>query len=245
MTNIPEHLRVAVVTGANRGLGLETCRQLADLGLAVILTSRDRRKGEAAVESLRGSGGGRDVRYHPLDVTDPDSIQRLADFIRREFGRVDVLVNNAGVFLDPLDAPDPAAASVLRADLDIVRRSMETNLYGPLLLCQTLVPLMQGRGRIVNLSSGMGQLAEMNGCCPGYRFSKTALNALTRSLADELRDTQIKINSLCPGWVRTDMGGPNATRPVAEGADTIVWLATLPDDGPSGGFFRDRQPIPW
>ena len=237
MNNIPEHLRVAVVTGANRGLGLETCRQLADLGLTVILTSRDRHKGEAAAGSLRGAG--RDVRYHPLDVTDPDSIQRLAGFIEREFGRLDVLVNNAGVFLDPLDT------SVLHADLDIVRRSMETNLYGPLLLCQALVPLMQGRGRIVNLSSGMGQLSEMNGCCPGYRFSKTALNALTRSLADELRDTQIKINSLCPGWVRTDMGGANATRPVEEGADTIVWLATLPDDGPSGGFFRDRRPIPW
>lgn len=237
MNNIPEHLRIAVVTGANRGLGLETCRQLADLGLTVILTSRDPHKGEAAAESLRGAG--RDVRYHPLDVTDPDSIQRLAGFIEREFGRLDVLVNNAGVFLDPLDT------SVLHADLDIVRRSMETNLYGPLLLCQALVPLMQGRGRIVNLSSGMGQLSEMNGCCPGYRFSKTALNALTRSLADELRDTQIKINSLCPGWVRTDMGGANATRPVEEGADTIVWLATLPDDGPSGGFFRDRRPIPW
>lgn len=237
MNNIPEHLRVAVVTGANRGLGLETCRQLADLGLTVILTSRDPHKGEAAAGSLRGAG--RDVRYHPLDVTDPDSIQRLAGFIEREFGRLDVLVNNAGVFLDPLDT------SVLHADLDIVRRSMETNLYGPLLLCQALVPLMQGRGRIVNLSSGMGQLSEMNGCCPGYRFSKTALNALTRSLADELRDTQIKINSLCPGWVRTDMGGANATRPVEEGADTIVWLATLPDDGPSGGFFRDRRPIPW
>jgi NAD(P)-dependent dehydrogenase (short-subunit alcohol dehydrogenase family) len=237
MPNVPDHLRIAVVTGANRGLGLETCRQLADLGLTVVLTSRDSRTGEAAAASMRAVK--RDVRYHPLDVTDPRSIERLAGFIEREFGRLDVLVNNAGVFLDPLDT------SVLRADLDIVRRSMETNVYGPLLLCQALVPLMQGRGRIVNLSSGMGQLAEMNGCCPGYRFSKTALNALTRILADELRDTRIKVNSLCPGWVRTDMGGPNAERPVEEGADTIVWLATLPDDGPSGGFFRDRQPIPW
>lgn len=243
MPNVPESLRIAVVTGANRGLGLETCRQLADLGLTVILTSRDARKGEAAAESLRGSG--RDVRHHPLDVTDPHSIQRLARFVESEFGRLDVLVNNAGVFLDPVDSPDPDAASVFRADLDVVRRSMETNVYGPLLLCQALVPLMHGRGRIVNLSSGMGQLSDMNGRCPGYRFSKTALNALTRILADELRDTRIKVNSLCPGWVRTDMGGPNAERPVEEGADTIVWLATLPDDGPSGGFFRDRKPIPW
>lgn len=243
MNSIPSTLKTAVVTGANRGLGLETCRQLAGLGLTVILTSRDARKGEAAVAALRKTGT--EVRFHPLDVTDPQSIRRLADYVEAEFGRLDVLVNNAGVFLDPVDAPEPDAASVFRAELDTIRRSMETNVYGPLLLCQALVPLMQGHGRIVNVSSGMGQLTDMNGCCPGYRFSKVALNALTRILADELQHTRIKVNSLCPGWVRTDMGGPNADRPVEEGADTIVWLATLPDDGPSGGFFRDRKPIPW
>ncbi|MFA7387712.1 MAG: SDR family oxidoreductase [Thiohalobacteraceae bacterium] len=243
MASIPEHLRVALVTGANRGLGRETCRRLAQLGLTVVMTSRDPGQGEAAAEQLRNDG--LSIRYHRLDVTEPDSIRALAGFVEKEFGQLDVLVNNAGVFLDPLDSPDPDAASVLRTDLDIVRRSMETNLYGPLLLCQALIPLMQGRGRVVNLSSGMGQLSEMNGCCPGYRFSKTALNALTRSLADELRNTGIKVNSACPGWVRTDMGGTNAERSVEEGADGIVWLATLPDDGPSGGFFRDRKPIPW
>jgi NAD(P)-dependent dehydrogenase (short-subunit alcohol dehydrogenase family) len=243
MASIPQHLRIALVTGANRGLGLETCRQLARLGLSVVLTSRDGEKGETAASELRRAG--LPVRYHRLDVTDPASVESAARFIESEFGRLDVLVNNAGVFLDPLDGPDPGAASVLRADLDTIRRSMETNLYGPLSLCQTLIPLMQGRGRVVNLSSGMGQLTEMNGCCPGYRFSKTALNALTRTLADELRDTAIKVNSVCPGWVRTDMGGPNAERPVDEGADSIVWLATLPDDGPSGGFFRDRKAIAW
>lgn len=243
MDSIPAHLRIAVVTGANRGLGLETCRQLARRGLTVVLASRDAAKGEAAAARLRDDG--QTVQFHPLDVTDPHSIHRLALYLKGEFGRVDILVNNAGVFLDPLDSPDAAAASVLRADLETVRRSMETNVYGPLLLCQALVPLMQGRGRIVNLSSGMGQLSDMNGCCPGYRFSKVAINALTRSLADELRSTAIKINSVCPGWVRTDMGGSHANRSVEEGADTIVWLATLPDDGPSGGFFRDRKPIPW
>lgn len=243
MNSIPDTLKTAVVTGANRGLGLETCRQLARLGLTVVLTSRDPKKGEAAAAGLRKAGA--EVRFHPLDVTDPQSIHRLAKYVEAEFGRLDVLVNNAGVFLDPLDSPEPGAASVFRTDLDIVRRSMETNVYGPLLLCQALVPLMQRYGRIVNVSSGMGQLTEMNGCCPGYRFSKTALNALTRILADELQDTRIKVNSLCPGWVRTDMGGPNADRPVEQGADTIVWLATLPDDGPSGGFFRDRKPILW
>lgn len=243
MHSIPATLKIAVVTGANRGLGLETCRQLASLGLTVILTSRDAHKGETAAAKLRDAG--RDVRFHPLDVTDPQSIRRLAGFVEAECGRLDVLVNNAGVFLDPVDSPEPDAASVFRAELDIVRRSMETNVYGPLLLCQALVPLMRGYGRIVNVSSGMGQLTEMNGGCPGYRFSKVALNALTRILADELQHTRIKVNSLCPGWVRTDMGGPHADRPVEEGADTIVWLATLPDDGPSGGFFRDRKPIPW
>ena len=243
MNSIPEHLRVALVTGANRGLGRETCRRLAQLGMTVVMTSRDPKQGEAAAEQLRNSGLA--IRYHRLDVTEPDSIRALTGFVEKEFGRLDVLVNNAGVFLDPLDGSDPDAASVLRAELDIVRRSMETNLYGPLLLCQALIPLMQGRGRVVNLSSGMGQLSEMNGCCPGYRFSKTALNALTRSLADELRSTGVKVNSVCPGWVRTDMGGTNAERSVEEGADGIVWLATLPDDGPSGGFFRDRKPIPW
>jgi NAD(P)-dependent dehydrogenase (short-subunit alcohol dehydrogenase family) len=126
-----------------------------------------------------------------------------------------------------------------------VQRSLDTSLLGALRVCQALIPLMRGEGRVVNVSSGMGQLAEMNGCCPGYRFPKVGLNALTRILADELRDTRIKINSVCPGWVCTDMGGPNATPSVEQGVDTIVWLATLPDDGPSGGFFRERRSIPW
>jgi NAD(P)-dependent dehydrogenase (short-subunit alcohol dehydrogenase family) len=235
--------KIAVVTGSNRGLGLETCRQLAKLGLSVILTSRDRDRGQAAVAELRAAG--RDVAFHQLDVTDGASINRLGDFIAKEYGRLDVLVNNAGVFLDPRGGDDASASSVFRAGLDTLRATMETNLYGPLRLCQVLIPLMQGSGRVVNVSSGMGQLSEMNGCCPGYRLSKTALNALTRILADELQNTGIKVNSLCPGWVRTDMGGPGATRSVDEGAETIVWLATLGDDGPSGGFFRDKQPIPW
>jgi NAD(P)-dependent dehydrogenase (short-subunit alcohol dehydrogenase family) len=122
---------------------------------------------------------------------------------------------------------------------------METNTLGVVQVCQTLIPLMDGRGRVVNVSSGMGQLSEMNGCCPGYRLSKTALNAVTRILADELRETGLKVNSVCPGWVRTEMGGPEATLSVEEGARGIVWAATLPDDGPSGGFFRRGEPIAW
>ncbi len=235
--------KLAVVTGANRGLGLETCRQLAAMGWSVILTSRDRSKGQAATDALRAQN--LDVTFHPLDVTDAAGIRQLAEFVAAEYDRLDALVNNAGVFLDPIGDSDPSASSVFRADLDTLRATMETNLYGPLQLCQALIPLMQGEGRVVNVSSGMGQLSDMNGGCPGYRFSKTALNALTRILADELQGTRIKVNSVCPGWVRTDMGGPNATRPVEEGAETIVWLATLPADGPSGGFFRDKQSIPW
>ncbi len=234
---------IAVVTGANRGLGLETCRQLAQRGLRVILTSRDPGRGQAARDGLRAKG--QEITFHPLDVTDAGSVDRLREFILHEYGRVDVLVNNAGVFLDPIGGSEPSASSVFRSDIDTVRTTMETNLYGPLRLCQSLLPLMQGSGRVVNVSSGMGQLSEMNGGCPGYRFSKTALNALTRIMADELQNTRIKVNSVCPGWVRTDMGGPNATRSVEAGAATIVWLATLDDDGPSGGFFRDREPIPW
>ena len=238
-----EESQIAVVTGASRGLGYETCRQLARRGLRVILTSRDPAKGEAAVEALLQEG--LHVTFHRLNVTEEDDIQSLAGFINREFGRLDVLVNNAGVFLDPIATGNPADSSIFNADTETVRRTMETNVYGPLRLCQVLIPLMHDHGRIVNLSSGMGQLAEMNGCCPGYRISKVSLNALTRMLADELQGSGIKVNSLCPGWVRTDMGGPDATRSVEEGAETIVWLATLPDDGPSGGFFRDMLPIPW
>lgn len=243
MNTMKEDLPVAVVTGANRGLGFETCRQLAKCGYRVVLTSRDTAKGQDAAARLRRQD--LPVDYHPLDVTDADSIDRLAQAIERDYGRLDVLVNNAGVFLDSIGSDDPAQDSVFDADLDMVRASMETNVYGPLRLCQVLIPLMRGEGRVVNLSSGMGQLSDMNGCCPGYRLSKTAINAMTRIFADELKATDVKVNSVCPGWVRTDMGGPAATRSVEQGAETIVWLATLPDTGPSGGFFRDKQPIPW
>ena len=229
--------RIAVVTGGNRGIGLEICRQLAQLGYQVVLTSRDEVQGLGAQQRLVAEGA--EVGYHPLDVTDAESVHRLAEVLQQAYGRVDVLVNNAGVMLDDRD--------VLEADLDIVRATMETNVYGPWQLTQALVPLMQqhGYGRIVNLSSGMGQLSGMGSHRPAYRLSKTALNALTRILAAQLQGSNILVNSMSPGWVRTDMGGPSAPRSVEEGADTAVWLATLPDDGPTGGFFQDRKPIPW
>ncbi len=226
--------RVAIVTGANRGIGYETCRQLAKKGVRVLLTSRDAAKGRAASVQLG-------VDFHPLDVTDPTSVSQLVEFVDRQCGRLDILVNNAGVFLDR------AQPSILHASIDTLRHTLETNLYGALRLCQAFVPLMRRHncGRILNVSSGMGQLSDMQGQYPAYRLSKTALNAVTRILAAELADTHITVNSVCPGWVRTDMGGESAPRSVQEGADTIVWLATLPENCPTGGFFRDRKPIPW
>lgn len=234
--------KIAVVTGANRGLGFGTCRELAKQGIQVILTSRDEAKGEAAAQQLQTEG--LDVKSYPLDVTSPDSIEHLAQFIRNEFGRLDILVNNAGIGLDIVDGSN---GSILNAKIEILQKTIETNLYGPLLLSQALIPLMKvnNYGRVVNVSSGAGQLADMQTGYPAYRISKTALNAATRLFANELKGTNILVNAVCPGWVRTDMGGPNATRSIEEGVDTIVWLATLPDDGPSSGFFRDRKPIPW
>ncbi|MBD0334172.1 MAG: SDR family oxidoreductase [Cyanobacteria bacterium Co-bin13] len=231
--------RVALVTGANRGIGFETTRQLAKQGIKVILGSRDPKKGEAAADKLRQEG--LDVVAHQLSVTDAGGIKILAELLESEVGRVDILVNNAGIL------PDAHDGSILSTDVGPIREAMETNTYAPILLAQAFVPLMkkQGYGRIVNVSSGMGQLTDMGGGHTAYRLSKVSLNAVTRILASELEGTNIKVNSVCPGWVQTDMGGAGATRSPEQGADTIVWLATLSDDAPSGLFWRDRSPIPW
>ncbi|MFQ5931287.1 MAG: SDR family oxidoreductase [Nitrospiraceae bacterium] len=234
-------MRIAVVTGANRGLGFETCRQLAQQGLRVILAGRELAKGEDAAAALRSDG--LDVDAYQLDVTDPQSATRLAAQLRDTLGRVDVLVNNAGVMLDP-----PGAEGLLDVSVDILVKTLDTNLVGAWNTSKALVPMMKerGYGRVVNVTSGLGQLSEMSGSAwPAYRVSKAALNALTRVLALELSRTNILVNAVCPGWVRTDMGGPYATRSVEEGVDTIVWLATLPDGGPTGKLFRDREPIGW
>ena len=235
------NLNIALVTGANRGLGLEVCRQLARKGLRVILTSRDEERGRAAVKKLHDES--RDICFHQLDVTDSASVEVLAEYVAREFGRLDVLVNNAGIFPDAFPGRGPN--SIFDTKFDVIRAAMETNAYGALRMCQTFIPMMEGYGRVVNVSSGMGQLSDMNGCCPGYRFSKVAMNAMTRIINDELGGGGVKINSCCPGWVRTDMGGSDADRSPEEGADGIVYLALLQDDGPSGGFFRDGKQIPW
>lgn len=227
--------RVALVSGANRGIGREIVRQLAEKGITTILGSRDEEKGRTAAEGMNGN-----VVVKRLDVIDEDSVYRLASFVEDEFGRLDILINNAGI------ANDSGQRGV-DADLSSVREALEANLFGAWRLCEAFVPLMQrnGYGRIVNISSGMGALNDMGGGSPAYRVSKTALNALTRILASELRGSGILVNSVSPGWVRTDMGGSDASRSVEEGADTPIWAATLPDNGPTGGFFRDRRPVSW
>jgi NAD(P)-dependent dehydrogenase (short-subunit alcohol dehydrogenase family) len=228
--------RVALVSGGNRGIGRQVAAELAELGHRVALGSRDLAQGEEAAREL-GNG----VVARQLDVTDEESISRCIEWIAGEYGRLDVLVNNAGI------TGGGWSTSALDVDLDEVRDTLETNLFGAWRLTQVALPLMRrnGYGRIVNLSSGMGQLSDMGGRSPAYRLSKTGLNALTRIFTAELGGENILVNSCCPGWVRTDMGGRSAPRSVEVGADTPVWLATLPDDGPRGGFFRDRKAIPW
>jgi NAD(P)-dependent dehydrogenase (short-subunit alcohol dehydrogenase family) len=232
--------RVAVVTGANRGMGLETCRQLAKRGLRVVLTARDAQKGEAAAAGLRAEN--LDVAFHPLDVTDDRSVAALADHVERAYGRLDVLVNNAGAVLE-----EPGSRGFFDVPSDVLARAFDVNALGAARCCRALVPLMRknGYGRVVNVSTGMAALHGMNGGWPAYRMSKTALNALTRLLSEELGGTGVKVNSVCPGHVQTEMGGLGANRTVEEGVDTTLWLATLHDDGPTGGFFRDCKQIDW
>ncbi len=229
--------KIALVTGANRGIGFEISRQLAKAGMDVILTSREETKGRAAVEKLVREG--LSVSFAALDVASPESIHALAKKLSEQPGRLDVLINNAGIFKD-----DHSGA---RTTPETIVETFKTNSLGPYLLIEAIFPLMkkQQHGRIINVSSGMGQLSEMEGGYPAYRMSKTALNAVTRIFASAGEGQDILVNSMCPGWVKTDMGGPNAERTPEQAADTAVWLATLPKNGPTGGFYRDREAIAW
>lgn len=240
---------VAVVTGGNRGIGQEIGRQLAVHGMQVVLTARDPKKGQAVAKAMKADG--LDVTFRKLDVTDPRSISGLVRWLRQGPKRCDVLVNNAGIYLDVIKGlgvtKDWQTESAFDCTRNKLRTTLATNLEGPFFLMQAVLPLMQerGYGRIVNVSSGSGQLTDMGGHEASYRISKTALNAATSIFAAETKGQDILVNAMCPGWVKTDMGGPGAKRSVAEGADTAVWLATLPAGGPTGGFFRDRSVIPW
>lgn len=237
MSGPPPGLRadpVAVVTGGNRGIGREVCRQLADLGFRVVLGSRNLAAGdrEAGLLSPR-------VTARRLDVSDPASIASLAAWLSERFGRCDALVNNAGIDYD-------IGTLATEADLCRVHLALETNLFGAWRMCLAFLPLLRAspHGRIVNVSSEEASLARMGGSAPGYRVSKVGLNALTRILAAELRDSPLLVNAVSPGWTLTDMGGSGG-RPVADGAGSIVWAVTLPNGGPTGGYFQDGQPLPW
>ncbi len=233
---------VALVTGANKGIGLEVARKLGEIGIHVAVGSRDRARGIHAVEQLKREG--HSVELAVVDVNSQESIDAAIAALIKQRGRIDILVNNAGILLDWDDD-----ASTL--NLEKLRQTMETNFYGALRMVRAVLPHMQARGygRIVNVSSTMGSLSYNSGgggsSAPTYRLSKTALNGLTAIYSQVLRNGDIKINSASPGWVRTDMGGKNATRSVDEGTDTIIWLATLPKSGPNGGFFKDRKPQDW
>jgi NAD(P)-dependent dehydrogenase (short-subunit alcohol dehydrogenase family) len=226
---------IALVSGANRGIGLEVVRQLAQRGFTAVLGSRDLEKGRAAAEGL----GGLDVDPRRLDVADPGSVRELASELEDAYGRLDVLVNNAATLYDTWQTG-------VDADLDVVHEALETNLFGAWRTAQACLPLLRRseHGRIVNVSSGGGALSSMGAGTPAYSVSKAALNALTRILAAELRGDGILVNAVCPGWVATDMGGPGG-RPVEQGGASVMWAVLLPDDGPTGGFFRDGRQLDW
>lgn len=268
-------MKTIIVTGGNKGIGLEICRQLGQLGHTVILGSRDYVKGVEASQSFS-----KNVIVKELDVTNEENILNLFEFVGKEFGRLDVLINNAGVnkvadehqnrllervkkvmelnmaglrkagkkllpFLRNAGIV-PRRKDVTNIPIESAKQVMEVNLYGPWKMIQVFLPLLQHSddGRIINVSSGMGEIQSLSGDYPDYRLSKISLNALTIMLAKELLDDNISVNAMCPGWVRTDMGGPDAPRDVSQGADTVVWLATE-EKIPTGKFFRDRKEITW
>lgn len=266
-------MKTVLVTGGNRGIGLEICRQLTELGHRVIMGSRNTASGQkAAAQYCPG------VIVRQLDVTSEESIGAIYDYVSREYGRLDVLINNAGAiessfgaetsklsrtkefieqnipgakflketFVRPLKKAGiiPTKFSVSDIPMDLAHRVSEVNLYGPWRMIRAFIPLLHksNDARIINISSGMGELGSLAGDHAAYRISKVSLNALTIMFARELHS--IRVNAMCPGWVRTEMGGPNAPRDVSQGADTAVWLATEKNI-PTGKFFRDRKEINW
>jgi len=244
MSSIPK--RLALVTGANTGIGFEISRQLAEKNITVLMGARDEKKGVDATNRLIDQG--LDVHSLLIDVTDPTMIQAALGRIRDEFKRLDILVNNAGILID-------SNTGILELSLSLLQNTLETNTFGPLLLSQACIPLMEKNhyGRIVNISSTLGSFHDMADqsstdgevLSPAYRLSKTMLNGITVMMASDLKGTNILVNAACPGWARTRLGGNQAPLLPGEAAETPVWLATLPDDGPTGGFFHNQEKIHW
>jgi NAD(P)-dependent dehydrogenase (short-subunit alcohol dehydrogenase family) len=228
--------KVALVTGANRGIGAELAEQLHTQGWTVLLGVRDLGKGHETAQAI--APGSERLLPIKLDVSDPDDPAAAAEWAAARVERVDAVINNAAILYDP-------GERAMSVDLASVHRAMETNLYGAWRVCQAFLPLLRrsAHPRIVNVSSEGGSISEMTGGAPAYNVSKAALNALTRLLAGELRRERILVNAICPGWTDTDMG--QGGRPVSDGAQSVLWAVTLPDNGPTGGFFRDGQPLPW
>lgn len=229
--------KIALVTGANRGIGFAVAKGLLENNIKVIVTSRTEKDGKEAVEQLSEEG---EAIYHQLDVTNIKSIRELYAFAKAEYGKLDILINNAGINYD-------THQNVGNATLEQVKDTFETNTFAPWQMIQTLLPLLRNSnaGRIVNVSSGAGALNSQNGSTPGYSLSKLALNGLTLAFANHLKNDGILVNAVCPGWVRTDMGGSGATKSPEEGADTIIWASLLEDKNMAGKFLRDRKIIPW
>ena len=256
--------RVAIITGADRGIGFEVSRELGAFGYQVVLTSPDRARGKVAIAKLNREG--LNVVYRKLDLLNERDIRALREFVLDKFGRVDVLVNNAGVMLDsgrskvegllkrrirkiPKRLGFGEGSGILEVSIDIVRATLEINTLGALKMCQAFVPLMMKAryGRVVNVSSSLGQLNDMTDedKVPAYQMSKTALNAVTRMVADVASHSNVAVNSVCPGWTRTDIGGAEAPQSTKKAAETILWLVRQSDNGPTGGFFRNKQRIAW
>ena len=230
--------KIALITGANRGIGYAIAKGLLQKGFRVIATSRSPESGEKAVAGLSQFG---DVSFCQLDVSNLESIHSCVDFVETQFGQLDILINNAGINYDTWQ-------NVINANLEEVSSTFETNTFGPWQLTQSLLPLLRKGNHganIVNVSSGSGALSSQTGGTPGYSLSKLALNGLTMQLANKLSPYNIRVNTVCPGWVRTDMGGSGATKSPEEGADTIIWAALFEEKGATGKFFRNRKEIPF
>lgn len=242
-------MKIALISGANKGIGFETARQLGAKGVHVLIGARNATSGQDAVKTLQDEGYKAD--YIELDVSKEDSVKEAAKAVTEKYGKLDILVNNAGV------NPEPALGmfSFEQLSLDVMMDTYQTNVFGPFMMIREFLPLLRksDAGRIVNVSSTLGSLADQSDPNSyfyqvnntAYNSSKTALNALTVQLAKQTKDTNIKVNSACPGWVQTDMGGPDASRTVEQGANIIIKLATLPNDGPTGLFFDDNGEIKW